>query len=154
MKTRKILLTILVVVLILTIITGIWAMIKHTVDKKVALRNINVASLTGEKENNIKTIYYPGGKVISDTIKENNDYKMTIETTDSLEGATAIYYQDLLNRYKNYDVSKKSITKDDALDNKATVLVCSGETGKITMTLWPKANGMTEVNIVTSADFK
>lgn len=157
MKFRKILLIILAIVLIVLIAVAVWALVKRQVDKKKseeALRNINVAALSTAKEKLLGTIYYPGGKIISDATQEGSNEKATFESTDSMDGASSIYYQDLLNRYKNYDVSKKTISKDDSADGKATVITCSGQKGKITITIWTKKDGLTQIEVVTSSDFK
>lgn len=156
MKMRKTLLIILGVVIIAGIGIGIWALFqKAAVTKEqVTMRNINVQKLANENETKIGTIIYAGAKMLSEVKEENNNQKVNLETTDSIDGAFNIYYQDLLNRYKDYPVSKKTITKDDALDKKAKVIIVSGQTGKITVTAWPKTNGMTEIEIITSKDFK
>lgn len=156
MQFRKFLIIILGIIVVGLIIVGVWALVQKQVNKKKTneSRTINVSSLTDPKEQKIATIMYPGGKVISDVTQDGSNQKAVFETTDSIDGAAAIYYQDLLNRYKTYDVSKKTIVKSDALNKKAIVIVCSGKTGKITVTVWGKSDGMTQVEVVTSSDFK
>lgn len=156
MRTRKILYIILGIVVVALIIVCIWALVDRIQLKKeqAAIRNINVQALEGANEQKIGTIYYPSGKVITETAKDGTNEKAVFETTDSLQGAVGIYYQDILNRYKNYNVNQVTVTKDDALNNKAVVITCSGKTGKITITIWAKTNGMTQVEVVTSGDFK
>lgn len=153
---RKILWLLLGVMIVGLIGTGIWWLVsRNSLNKEqAAIRNINVAALKTDSEKAIGTIDYPGGKVITAAAKDGNNEKAVFETTDSSDGAVGIYYQDILNRYKNYSVSKKSITKDDALNKKATVVIVAGQTGTITVTIWPKSNGMTQVEIVKTSDFK
>ncbi len=152
---RKTLLIVIGVLLLGAIGTGIWYYtVKKKEEKTSGLRNINVASLSSNEEKKIATIYYPGAKVLSDAKQEGSNNKAVFETTDSMDGAANIYYQDLLNRYKSYNVTKKTVKKTDALNKKATVITCSGKTGKITITIWAKTNGMTQVEVVTSGDFK
>jgi len=144
------------VIIIGAIITGIVYVVQRQNEKKAAaaLRNVNVAALSNANEKAIATIYYPGAKVITDVAKDGSNEKAVFETTDSVDGAVNIYYQDLLNRYKTYDVTKTTTSKSDALNKKATVITCSGQTGKITITVWGKTNGMTQVEVVTSSNFK
>lgn len=156
MRFRKFLIIFLGVIIIGLIIVGVWSLFQKQVSKKKSNepRDINVSTLTEPEEQKIATIMYPGGKVIADVTQDGSNQKVIFETTDSPDGAAAIYYQDLLNRYKTYDVSKKTITRNDSLNKKAIVIVCSGKTGKITVTVWGKTDGMTQVEVVTSSDFK
>lgn len=156
MKLRKVLWVVLAVVVIIGIVIGIWALIvsRQSSKEQKALRNINVQALANDNEKNLGTLIYGGAKLIGEVKTENSNKVAELETTDSLDGAFNIYYQDLLNRYKNYEVSKKDITKDDAVGKKAKVIIVSGATGKITATIWSKSNGMTQIEIVTSSDFK
>ena len=156
MRFRKFLYVLLGIVFIGLIIVGIWYLVNRQMEKKKTneSRTINVGTLSGANEQKLATLYYPGAKVISDATQDGSNQKAVFETTDSPGGAANIYYQDLLNRYKTYDVSKKVITKSDAINKQATVIVCSGKTGKITVTVWGKSNGMTQVEVVTSSDFK
>lgn len=156
MKIRKILFIILGVVFIAAIAAGIWAIFQNKSVKKeqAEIRNINVQSLESGDETKIGTIIYAGAKKDSEVKTENNNQIVNLTTTDSVDGAFNIYYQDVLNRYKTYEVSKKTISKDNALTKNARVIVVSGQTGKITITIWGDDKGMSRIEIVTSADFK
>lgn len=156
MKLRKILFIILGVIVLCAVGVGIWALSNRaSVSKEQkTIRNINVRSLSGDNEKKIGTIIYPGAKKDSKVETEDQNQVINQTTTDSVDGAFNIYYQDILNRYKTYEVTKKDITKDDALDKSARVIVCSGQTGTITVTIWANKNGMTQIAIVTTADFK
>lgn len=156
MKLRKVLLVILGIIIVAGILIGIWALVVSRQEGKEqkALRNINVQALANDNEKDLGTLIYGGAKLIGEVATENNNNVANLETTDSLDGAFNIYYQDLLNRYKNYEVSKKDITKENAVGKKAKVIIVSGATGKITTTIWGKSNGMTQIEIVTSSDFK
>lgn len=156
MKLRKVLWIILGVIVIFAIGTGIWTLTKKSSASKQqeAIRNINVRSLSGDNEKKIGTIIYPGTKSEVKVKTDNKNQTVNLATTDSVDGAFNIYYQDILNRYKTYSVTKKDITKDDALNKIAHVIVCSGQTGTITVTIWADKSGMTQIEIVTTQDFK
>lgn len=156
MKLRRILWIILGVVVIAALGVGIWALANRvSVSKEQkAIRNINVRSLADESEKAIGTIIYAGAKKDSEVKATDSDQTINLTTTDSVEGAFNIYYQDILNRYKTYDVTKKTIAKSEALNKEARVIVCSGQSGTITATIWGDTKGMTHVEIVTSKDFK
>jgi len=157
MKLRKVLLIILGVVVLAGISVGIWAFVSHrsTSDNEIPeVRNINVQALASDDEKKLGTIIYNGAKANGDVTTYDARQVALLTTTDSLDGAFNIYYQDLLNRYKSYRVTKKDITKDDALDNKAKELVCYGQTGTITIIIWGDTLGMTQIEIITSKDFK
>lgn len=156
MKIKKVLLVILGVVLLIAIGIGIWMLVsKVSVSKEQkSIRNINVRTLNDDNENKIGTIIYAGAKKDGEVKTDGNNQVVNLTTTDSVDGAFNIYYQDILNRYKTYNVTKRDITKDDALDKKARVIVCSGQTGTITITIWANKNGMSQIEIVTTADFK
>ena len=156
MRLRKVLWVILGIVVVIGIAVGIWSIVvsRQSNKEQKALRNINVQALSNDNEKSLGTLIYGGAKLIGEITTENSNKVANLETTDSLDGAFNIYYQDLLNRYKNYEVSKKEITKEDAVGQKAKVIIVSGATGKITTTIWTKSNGMTQIEIVTSSDFK
>lgn len=157
MKSRRVLLIILGVVVLAGIGVGIWAFVTHrtTSDNEIPeLRNINVQALASDDEKKLGTIIYNGAKANGDVTTNDTKQIALLTTTDSLDGASNIYYQDLLNRYKSYGVTRKNITKDDALDKKAVEIVCTGQTGTITITLWGDTSGMTQIEIVTTKDFK
>lgn len=156
MKLRKILLIILGVVLLCGVGMGIWALTNRvSVSKEQkAIRNINVRSLSDDNEKKIGTVIYAGAKKDGEIKTSDTNQTVNLTTTDSVDGAFNIYYQDILNRYKSYDVTKKDITKDDALSGSARVIVCSGQTGTITVTIWGNKNGMSQIEIVTTKDFK
>lgn len=153
---KKVLWIILIVVILGgAALTTYLVMNKKAVEKeKKAARNINVQALSGTNEKMLGTIIYSGAKKQGDIKTENNTNIANLTSTDSVAGASNIYYQDLLNRYKTYDVTKKEISKNEALDKKATVIVCTGQSGKITITAWGDTKGMTQIQIVTSSDFK
>lgn len=156
MKLRKALLIALGVVLIIGVGVGIWLLVNKvsTSKEQKAIRNINVGALKDDNEKKIGTIIYAGAKKDGDIKTTDNSSTATLTSTDSVDGAFNIYYQDILNRYKTYAVSKKDITKDDALNKTARVIVCSGQSGSITVTIWGKTNGLTQIEIVTTSDFK
>lgn len=156
MKLRKVLFIVLGVVVIAGIAVFIWWLAQRlsTSKEQKAIRNINVAALKTDSEKAIGVIDYPGAKVITPAAKVGTNETAVYETTDSMDGAVGIYYQDILNRYKSYEVDKKTITKDDALGKKATVITCSGQTGTLTVTIWPETNGMTKIEVVKTSDFK
>ncbi len=165
MRSAKVLITILVVLAVIFISVVVYVAIsdknigetfkrKNQESSQEKTPEITVSDLTDDKEVAIGTIIYPGVDKVSE-IQALNDTKIaTFEVTDSVDGAANIYYQDLYNRYLKYNVEKKEITKQDALDKKAIQITCTGETGKITITVWGKTNGMTVVQIQTSTDFK
>jgi len=147
------------VIIVACLVAGIWRLktgekVAVVEDEAEPARNINVAALSGDEESQIKTVIYAGAKLQGEVANDGKNSVANLETTDSSDGAFNIYYQDLLNRYKEYKVDKKEITKDDALGGKAKVIVAHGTTGTIVVTVWPKTNGMTQIEIVTSADFK
>ena len=158
MKLRKSLLMILGVILLVGIGVGIWYFLDKKATSETAkdepARNINVQALGSDDEKKIGTIIYGGAKLDGEIKTGSKDQTVNLITTDSLDGAFNIYYQDITNRYKTYSVTKKDITKDDALNQKARVMVCTGVTGKITVTVWGDTSGMTHIEIVTSKDFK
>lgn len=153
---RKVLWIILAIVLVVFLAVFIWWLVDRSSTKKdqTSIRNINVAPLANDSENKLGTIIYSAAKKLSEVQTEGNNDVINLETTDSLDGAFNIYYQDVLNRYKTYSVNKKDISKSDALNKIAKVITVSGQTGKITITIWAKNNGMTQIEIVTSKDFK
>lgn len=115
---------------------------------------IKVGELKDDNEKAIGTIIYPG--VENETVeilKNNLAQKVTFEVTDSLDGVINIYAQDLLNRYANASVARKEIKKSEALNQKATVLTCSSQTGKITVTIWSNNKGLTSVEIEKENSF-
>lgn len=156
MKLRKVLLIILGVAVLCAVGVGIWTLVNKvsTSKEQKTIRNINVRSLSGDNEKKIATIIYPGAKKDTEVKTQGQNQVVNLTTTDSVDGAFNIYYQDILNRYKTYEVTKKDITQDDALNKKARVIVCSGQTGTITVTIWANKNGMTQIEIVTTSDFK
>jgi len=156
MKLRKVLLIIFGVIILCAVGVGIWALVnKASISKEQkTIRNINVRSLNGDNEKKIGTIIYPGTKSEVKVKTDNKNQTVNLATTDSVDGALNIYYQDILNRYKTYSVTKKDITKADALNKSARVIVCSGQTGTITVTIWADKSGMTQIEIVTTQDFK
>lgn len=156
-KNPKVLL--MVIIILIAVIGITWAIYNKYQPDSVAqeaepTRNINVQALSGADESQIGTIVYAGAKLVGEMVSDNDKRVATLETPDSLDGAFNIYYQDLLNRYKSYKVDKTEISKDDALGGKAKVMTVHGETGTIVVTVWPKTDGMTQIEIVTSTDFK
>jgi len=156
MKLKKILLIVLAVVLLVAIGVGIWSLASRnsTSSEQKTIRNVNVRSLDGDDEKKLGTIIYAGAKKDGDLKTNDKNQTINLITTDSVDGAFNIYYQDILNRYKNYAVSKKTITKDDALDKQARVIVCAGQTGSITITIWANQGGLSHIEILTTEDFK
>jgi len=156
MKLRKVLLIVLTVILFVAVGVGIWSLINKnsTSKEQEAMRNINVRSLSDDNEKKIGTIIYAGAKKDSEVAVDDKNQVINLTTTDSVDGAFNIYYQDILNRYKTYSVTKKDITKNDALNKKARVIICSGQTGTITVTVWGNAKGMSQIEIVTTKDFR
>ena len=156
MKLRKVLLIILGIIVLAAIGVGIWSFSNKSsvLEEQKVIRNINVRPLANDNEKKIGTVIYPGAKDDSKVETENQNQVVNLTTTDSVDGAFNIYYQDILNRYKTYEVTKKDITKNDALNQKARVIVCSGQTGTITITLWPTVDGLTQIKISTTQDFK
>lgn len=156
MKARKVLWIILGIVVLIGLITLIWYLAQRVAINKEQkeIRNINVSALANDNEKKLGTIIYGATKLLGEIKEENNNQKANLETTDSLDGAFNIYYQDVLNRYKDYSVSKKTITKSEALNKEAKVITVSGQTGTITITVWARTDGMTQIEIVTSKDFK
>lgn len=156
MKLKKVLLIILGVVVIIAIVVGIWYLVQknQTKNEQSALRNINVQALSSTDEKSIGTIIYAGAKKDGEIKIENGNSILNLTTTDSVDGAFNIYYQDILNRYKTYSVSKKVVTKDDALNKTSKVIVVSGQVGTITITVWGNDKGMSRIQIVTTSDFR
>lgn len=156
MKQNKVLFIVLGVLVLIGLIIAIWFLSAHFATKKeqTNLRNINVAALKSDDEKKLGTIIYDGAKKDGDIKIENGNSVVNLTTTDSVEGAFNIYYQDILNRYKTYNVSKKDVTKDDAIDKTAKVIVASGQSGTITVTIWGDNKGMSHIQIVTTSDFK
>jgi len=154
-KWLLIVLGILVVVLIVVgFLTG-WGKNITWFGQEKKSEKINVQALSDPKEQKLGTILYPGAKMTSGDVKEENGVqKATFETTDTLDGAANIYYQDLTNRYPSYSVSKKESKKTDALNQKSIVLTCKGETGKIQITIWGDKNGLTQIEVATDKSFK
>lgn len=147
------------IILIVCVGVGVWRVTTNRQKGEVIpgeepARNINVSALSSDNENQIKTIIYAGAKLQGEITTSDNNKVATLETTDSEDGAFNIYYQDLLNRYKSYKVDKTEITKDDALGGKAKKITVHGTEGTITVVVWPKTNGMTQIEIATSADFQ
>lgn len=116
-----------------------------------ALKNENpvkVRGLQNDKETAIGTILYPGIESKNVEILSNNlAQKVTFDVKDSLAGVVHIYTQDLLNRYPNATCTQKEISKNDALNNQATVITCTKGSGKITVTSFANKNGLTSVTI-------
>ena len=88
-----------------------------------------------------------------ETLKAEQN-KITLETTDSVNGAVNIYIQDLFNRYPNYKLTKQDITKTGALDNKGVLISLSGKTGALKITIWGTDKGMTDIEIIKDSNFK
>lgn len=125
----------------------------NTVNKPTNTK-INVAALSKPGEKSIKTILYPGAKILSPLFSDGTVSKMTFETTDSLGGAVNIYWQDLTNRYDSYKTTKAEIKKDDALRQKAYLVTLNGKQGKVEITLWENNKGKTDIEISTSNNFE
>lgn len=153
---RKVLWIILGFIIIILLGVSIWWLSKRISNNKeqAAMRNINVAPLANDDEKKIGTIIYAGAKKIGEVTTVDNASTLNLTTTDSLDGAFNIYYQDVLNRYKTYSVSKKEISKSNAVNGKAKVITVSGQTGQINITIWTRTDGLCQIQIVTSNDFK
>lgn len=156
MKLRKVLLIILGIIALISIGMGIWSLTDRVfvTQEQKTIRNTNVRTLNNDSEKKIGTIIYAGAKKDSEVKTEGQNQVLMLSATDSVDGAFNIYYQDILNRYKTYDVTKKGISKDDALDKSARVIVCTGQSGSITVTIWANRNGMTQIEIATTTNFK
>lgn len=156
MKFRKVLWIVLIAIAVCAIVTGIYFAIQNKKQDKEqsSLRNINVQTLAAGDEQKIGTIIYAGAKIDGKLASDSKTQTVNLTTTDSLEGATNIYYQDVLNRYKNYNVTKRAVTKSDAINKTSNVITVTGQSGKITITVWGDNKGITHIQIVTSSDFK
>lgn len=103
-----------------------------------------VGALQTDQEKALGTIIYPGAKTLSGSF---------FEVPDSLDGVVGIYSQDLVNRYPNYSVTKRTIRQADALNKRAIVLTCSGPSGKITLKAWATKTGFTDFEIAKEGSF-
>ena len=154
MRTRKVLLIILGILILVIISIFIYDQTNQYIEEKAETNtNINVAVLSSDKEQSLGTIIYSGTNIINDFKSDNNINSIILETPDSLTGAANIYYQDLLNRYKNLDVDKKQIKKDGALNNKATEISCKTSNGKIAVTVWQTKEGKTQIEIKNDKNY-
>ncbi|AKM82775.1 TPA: hypothetical protein DD449_00435 [Candidatus Berkelbacteria bacterium] len=156
MKFRKILFVVLGILVIAAIVTVVWSLVqnKNLKNEQTAIRNVNVQSLTSDDEKKVGTIIYAGAKKDGEVVTTNGNQTINLTSTDSVDGAFNIYYQDVLNRYKTYSVNKKEVSKSDALNKISRVITVSGQTGKITITVWGDNKGVTHIQIVTTSDFK
>ena len=154
--STKRLLVVLIVLLFIALILGIWQYYGGVKFIPKTLKNtapISVQTLE-DKEKEMGTIFYPGTKSEEILVQRNNlAKKITFEVTDSTSGVINIYAQDLLNRYPEASVTQKEIKKESSLSKKATVLTCTRQAGRITVTAWPNANGLTSVEIEKENSF-
>lgn len=161
-NNKRSLTTKLIVVLGVLVIAVLGLMLYGSINKQSVfnifpekLKNTNptkVATLDSREEN-IGTVIYSAAKVIGDIKNINDKYITELELTDSVDGVTNIYAQDLLNRYPDLSVTKQVNSFSDATDNKSTILKCKGKSGSITITVWSKKNGKTAVKIEKDASF-
>ena len=155
---RKILWIVLIIVVVIGIAVGIWYLYRVKVNKFEIINTdsgakINVANLKEDKEKDLGTILYPGAGIIND-ITKSNVAKMVLETADSVDGVVNIYVQDLSNRYRGYKLTKEQISKSDALNKKAMLITLTGKTGRLKITVWPTAKGMSDIEIIKDSNFK
>ncbi|KKQ74669.1 MAG: hypothetical protein US94_C0001G0070 [Berkelbacteria bacterium GW2011_GWB1_38_5] len=149
----------IIIFVILIVVVAILALVDFFIKKTNNYQSIsnqpkvNVATLKDGNETALGTISYPGAKTVVDISKAEQN-KITLETTDSVNGAVNIYIQDLFNRYPNYKLTKQDITKTGALDNKGVLISLSGKTGALKITIWGTDKGMTDIEIIKDSNFK
>ena len=154
MKLRKFLMKVLVVLLIISAGIAVYQITKDIIrDEDVISRNIVVANLKDADEQSLGTIIYSGATKLGPISQTGNVKTILLGSKDSVAGTAHIYYQDLLNRYKNNDVIKKQITFDGALDKEATEISSVTPIGKITVTIWQTEAGVTQIEIKNDGDY-
>lgn len=156
-SSTKRLLVVLAILAIVALALGVWQSSGGIKFIPVTVKNENpvkVGELKNDKEKAIGTIIYPGLDAEKiELLKNDLAQKVSFNVKDSPEGVINIYSQDLLNRYSDATVTRKEIQKSDALDQKATVLTASRQSGKITVTVWANPNGLTSVTVEKENSF-
>jgi hypothetical protein len=117
----------------------------------VTIVNVNPLS---DQEKDLGTIIYSSAKMKGEVTKTSSQASATFESPDTLNGVIRIYEQDLLSRYRNYDLRKDDIQKSDALKGQATKLTLEGKVGSITVTAWPTTDGTTDFTITRNLNFQ
>lgn len=156
-KARIYVLVALGVLVVAFIVLAVWVRLRPvTADQNPEpARNINVETLAGDNEERLGTLIYSGARLEGEVRQDDAGSQVAdLVTPDTAQGAFNIYYQDLVNRYKAYKVDKKDVTKDDAYGGKAKEITVTGAEGTLDVLIWPRADGMAQIQIRTSSNFK
>lgn len=109
---------------------------------------VKVRDLTGQ-EVSLGTILYPNAQITPNGLAN----KISLTTTDSVDGVIGIYSQDLYNRYPDHKLIWKTETQKDALKGQAEVLISSNKNEKIVVSAWPTKDGLTTVEVQKTQTF-